>query len=121
MDKKSKILFWVFGILLAVSVCATFYRYVIKKDYIIMAHVKCDPQVESCFYTPCEGADCPAQIDYYKIINKKAFNIALCDPNVEGCNPLVCKDGEKDCTIISCSTSTISNGEECSTSSGGSI
>ena len=114
MDKKSKILFWIFGILIVISIGVTFYKYVIKKDYLVFAQIKCDPQTESCFYAPCEGTDCPAQIDYYKKIEKKAFNIEVCDPAVEGCNPLVCKDGEKDCTIISCSTSTLSEGEECS-------
>jgi len=117
MDKKSKVLFWIFGILLVASIGITFYKYIVKKDYIIMAHISCDPQTESCFYASCEGADCPAQIDYYKIINKKAYNIELCDPAVEDCNPLVCKEGEKDCEIISCSADTLSEGEECSTSS----
>ncbi|MGB8815736.1 MAG: hypothetical protein WCC74_00650 [Minisyncoccia bacterium] len=114
MDKKSKVLFWIFGILLATSVGMTFYKYVIKKDYMVLAYVSCDSQTESCFYVPCEGIDCTAEIDYYKIINKKAYNIELCDPEVEGCNPLVCKEGEKDCEIIFCSADTLSEGEECS-------
>jgi len=114
MDKKSKVLFWVFGVLLVISIGVTFYKYVIKKDYIIMAYIGCDPQIERCFFVPCEGEDCPAEIDYYKIINKKAFNIELCDPETTGCNPPVCKDGEKDCEIILCSEDTVSEGEKCS-------
>jgi hypothetical protein len=117
MDKKSKVLFWIFGILLVASIGITFYKYIVKKDYIIMAHVSCDPQTESCFYVPCEGIDCTTEIEYYKIINKKAYNIELCDSTVEDCKPLVCNNGEKDCEIISCSVDTISEGEECSTSS----
>ena len=115
MDKKSKILFWVFGILLIASIGITFYKYIVKKDYIIMTQISCDPQIESCFYVPCEGADCPAEIDYYKIINKKAFNIEICDSEALDCNPLVCQDAEKYCEIISCSSEVLSEGEECST------
>ncbi len=118
MDKKSKILLWIFAGALIISVGVTYYRYVVKRDYIIFAHTECDPKTESCFYTPCEdGAenDCGAEIEYYKKINKKAFNIELCDIEQPDCKPLVCKDGEKDCEIISCSDATLGEGESCST------
>ena len=118
MDKKSKILMWVFVVALIISVGATYYRYVVKRDYIIFAHVECDPKVESCFYIPCEEGDIecvPADIEYYKKINKKAFNIKLCDSENPDCKPLVCQPNEADCEIISCSADNVEEGEECST------
>ncbi len=117
MDKKSKILICVFVIALILSVGATYYRYVIKRDYIIFAHAPCDPKTESCFYVPCEEGDTeciPADIEYYKKINKKAFNIELCDSESPDCKPLVCKDGEKDCKIASCTEENVEEGESCS-------
>jgi hypothetical protein len=116
MDKKSKILVWVFVIALIISVGATYYRYVVNRDYIIFAHVECDPKIESCFYTPCEGIDCPAEIEYYKKINKKAFNIELCDSENPECQPLVCQPNEKDCEITNCTADNVEEGEVCSVS-----
>jgi hypothetical protein len=116
MDKKSKILVWIFVIALIISVGATYYRYIIKNDYIIYAHAPCDPKIESCFYVSCERMDCPAEadIEYYKKINKKAFNIEICDSENPDCKPLVCKENEADCEITNCSEENIEGDEACS-------
>jgi hypothetical protein len=116
MDKKSKILMWIFVGALIISVGVTYYRYVVKRDYIIFAHAPCDPKTESCFYAPCEGIDCPAEadIEYYKKINKKAFNIELCDSENPECKPLVCQPNEKDCEITNCTEDNVEEGEACS-------
>lgn len=120
MDKKSKILMWIFVGALIISVGVTYYRYVVKRDYIIFAHAPCDQTIESCFYTPCEEGDTecvPADVEYYKKINKKAFNIELCDSENPECQPLVCQPNEKDCEITSCSEDNIEEGEACSVAS----
>jgi hypothetical protein len=117
MDKKSKILITLFLLLLIVVVGFTLYKYGVKKDYLIYGSSPCDPQVESCFYYPCEEGDdsCnPDEIEYYKKVEKKAFNIERCDPAVEGCNPLFCAENEDNCVVILCSENTIDDGETCS-------
>jgi len=114
MDKKSKILMWVFIIALIISVGVTYYRYVIQRDYLIFAHAPCDPKTESCFYYECEEDDLECEIEYYKKIEKKAFNIELCDSEDPECQPLVCKEGEADCEITSCSEENLEEGELCS-------
>lgn len=117
MDRKTKILFIVLILLLIVSIGITFYRYMIKKNYLIFAHVECNPQNESCFYVPCQEGDntCSSTtIEYYKKITKKAFNIEMCNTKDEGCNPLDCKNGEKDCKIINCTNDNVDEGEVCS-------
>ena len=117
MDKKTKILFTVFALLLIASIGVTFYKYMIKKDYLIFAHVECNPQEESCFYIPCEEGDSecdPTAIEYYKKITKKAFNVQICNTEDENCNPLFCSAGEKDCKITSCTPDNVEEGEACS-------
>jgi hypothetical protein len=116
MDKKSKILIWVFVIALIISVGATYYRYVVKRDYIIFAHAPCDPKIESCFYYECEEGDAECEIEYYKKIEKKAFNIELCDSENPDCQPLVCEPNEADCEITSCTEENVEDGELCSVS-----
>ncbi len=118
MDRKSKILLTVFLLLLIGTIAVTVYKYGIKKDYLIAGQAPCDIQTEACFYFPCEEGDATcdlAEIEYYKKVEKKAYNITLCDPAVEGCNPLVCTEGENDCTVTYCSSDTLDEGEECST------
>lgn len=112
MDKKSKILIIAVLILIAGSVAVTYWRIMIKKDYIISAQTDCDPLSEKCFVWNCdpnsqvEGEACTGDAEndtwYYKIIKRKAANIPLCDPNDENCTALTCPEGEKDCEEIFC-------------------
>jgi hypothetical protein len=116
MDRKSKILIVIFVLLLIGSVGLTLYKYW-AKDYQIYGFAPCDPQTESCFYYPCEEGDdsCnPDEIEYYKKVEKTASNTELCDPNNEGCNPLVCGENENDCYITLCSEDALEEGEACS-------
>lgn len=109
-NKKSagKILLVVFVLLIIGSVAITFYRIMIKRDYIVSAEADCDPAAEKCFVYVCdpESEECTGNPEedtsYYKLIKKKASNIPLCDPNQEGCQALQCGEGEKDCEEILC-------------------
>lgn len=111
MDKKSKILILVFVLLILGSIGATYYRIFIKKDYVISSEIDCDPTVENCYLWECDPAvdgegvctgDPDDDIWYYKILNRKAYNIPLCDPNDEECEALTCPEGEVGCEILNC-------------------
>lgn len=121
MDKKSKIFFIVFFLLITGSVAATYYRYIVERDYIIQAEADCDPYTEACFVYVCDpeaGEECtgdPAEdTSYYKLIERNAKNIPLCDPNDETCDVLTCPEGEEDCAITLCDPVTAEEGMECS-------
>ena len=113
MDRKTKI-FWLIVIaLIFLSIGATFYRYVIKKDYIIEAKVDCDPYREPCFVWNCdplseeeEGERCTGDeeddIWYYKIIKKNAGRISFCAEGDEECEPFFCGENEPDCEFVFC-------------------
>jgi len=112
MDKKSKIFFIIFGLLIAGSVAVTYWRIMIKKDYIIEAQADCDPTVEQCFVWECdpesdvEGEKCTGNADediwYYEIVRRNASRIPLCDPADENCEALVCGENELECEYIFC-------------------
>lgn len=112
MDKKSKIFFLVFSFLLIGSVLATYYRYIIVKDYVIEAQVSCDPMVEKCFILVCDsesGEECTGNSEedtsYYKLLHRNAKNIPLCDPQESDCLVSVCQAGEEDCRVVFCDAS----------------
>ncbi|MBU4216380.1 hypothetical protein L6270_01530 [Candidatus Parcubacteria bacterium] len=112
MDKKSKIFFIIFGLLIVGSVAVTYWRIMIKKDYIIEAQTDCDPTTEQCFVWECdpesmeEGEACTGDADadiwYYKIVKRNASRIPLCDPADEDCDALVCGESEPECEEILC-------------------
>jgi hypothetical protein len=124
LDRKSKILFIVIGLLIAGSVTVTFWRYMVKHDYTIESQIDCDPETENCFIWKCDpdslekGEQCTGVPDndiwYYKIFRRNAKNIPLCDPNDENCDALTCPDGEKECKEILCNSENVGKDEECS-------
>lgn len=119
MDTKTKIFWWTMGVLILASFGATFYRYMIKKDYIVQAQVDCDPYSEACFVWNCdpgsdeEGEVCTGDPEedtwYFKVINKNASYISSCDASDENCEVLVCAQNEPDCEFVFC---TLENMEE---------
>lgn len=132
MDKKSKIFFLVFFLLIALAVGATYWRIMVKKDYIVTAQTDCDPYTEKCFIWECdpeskiEGEACTGDAEkdtwYYQIAERNAANVPLCDPNDETCDPWTCGDppageagGELECSTTFCDEATkIDQGVECS-------
>ena len=114
MDKKSKVLLWVIVVAILISIGITFYKYIIQKDYIVTARVDCNPNTEDCFYLPCGESECSTEeISYFKLVEKKAYNVDLCDSSNSECKPFLCKE-EADCRVIYCSIENVNSGEKCS-------
>ncbi len=119
MDKKSKIFFLVFFLLIAIVTVITYMKYFVAKDYYITAQADCDPATEVCFAHTCDpeiDGECPEdeadRVSYYKLVNKRANLIPLCDPNEEDCNALECLEG-MDCQVTYCDEDNVPEGEEC--------
>lgn len=121
---RSKILFIVFGLAVILSGSASFYRYIVARDYIIEAQVDCDPATEACFVTECDPESTDAETmctgaptedtSFYKIIRKNAMNIPACDSSQEECAPLACAEDERDCEYTFCEEGN-ADGVRCST------
>ena len=120
MDRKSKIFFSIFFVAVFVVTAMAFYKFYILKDYYIKAEASCDPATEKCFIYECDPADdaeCPENVEerisYYKMIEKRASALPLCDPNSSDCPPIVCRAGE-DCRETLCDGEAEAAGEQCS-------
>ncbi|NTW13595.1 MAG: hypothetical protein HGA31_01000 [Candidatus Moranbacteria bacterium] len=119
MDYKSKVLFWLFFLLMAGAVTVTYLRYYVALDYDISAQADCDPASEKCFVHTCSldvDGECPADesqaVTYYKNVRKRANIISLCDPNDPRCRALDCVMG-MDCEVTYCDDSIVSEGDTC--------
>ncbi len=127
-DKKSsagnRIFYIVLTLLILGSVGVTFVKIVILKDYQVIAETSCDPQIEKCFVYVCDPASdssCSVveseRTSYYKMVSKKAANIAICEATVEklGCDgELSCIENEKSCSYTFCDPNNLIEGESCS-------
>jgi hypothetical protein len=125
MDKKSKILIIAFLVLILISIGVTYWRIMVKRNYVISSQIDCDPAAEKCFIWKCdpqsdvEGEACTgdpeADIWYYKIAKRNAAKIPQCDPETdETCDPWTCAEGERDCEQILCDEVTVEEqGVEC--------
>lgn len=115
MDKKSKILFSLFGILIVLSVSASYYRFMVLHDYIIEAQVDCNPSSESCFVWECDPSiegECTGNPDkdtwYFKIAHRNAKNITACEEGDELCAPFSCPlEGEEECDEVLCNADSL--------------
>ena len=122
MDKKSKIFFLVMGVLILGSVAVSYYKYMVKRDYIVHAQADCDPYTEKCFVHVCDpdpdvDGECtgdPAEDTWYtKNINRIAYNIPNCDPKDESCTALVCGENELGCSYEFCDETNVPEGDTC--------
>lgn len=115
MHIHSKILTYTLMILLLLSAGASYYRFMVIHDYVIVAEVDCDPTSESCFVWQCDPAvegectgDPEADTWYYKIATRNAQHIPECDPEDEMCELFACEPNvEADCAITLCTEATL--------------
>lgn len=129
MDKKSspeanqplaeKIFFIIFFSIAFVVISIAFYKFYILKDYYIKSEADCDPEIEKCFVYECDPAvdtECPENADerlsYYKLIEKKASALPLCDSSSPDCPPIACQEGE-DCKELLCDEAAKTQDEKC--------
>lgn len=122
---KNKIFWFVFALLLILSVVFTYLRIYVWMDYQIVAQTSCDPQTEqTCFVSETEVAtttdsgiiSTSTETTYYKLINKKAKTIFVCEQSTDknGCGEeLTCTEGEKSCTYEYCTEENVPEGESC--------
>lgn len=110
MDKKSIYLICGLILVLTASVYWGYRVFFIERDFIVESITTCDPKTESCFMS-CDVGECDTE--YYKKITKKAYTIPVCNEAIETCEPLICENGEPDCTIEYCSLDTAQEGEVC--------
>lgn len=109
MNKGNKILLILVILFVIYAIVAAYYRFFVSRDYQIMAEISCDPETESCF----SYEDEETELYYYKLINKSAANVPVCNPNVDECEELFCEDEEEGCEIIYCDIENLEEDEVC--------
>lgn len=117
MDRKSKVLLYIFLFCLAAISAFLYSRFYVARDYLIRNEVECDPMKEACFVRFCEEGEeeeCTPETEptYYKIYTVEAAELPLCDPHTETCPELICIQVPS-CVEALCDAETLPEGEEC--------
>lgn len=119
MDKKSKIFFAIFFSVAFIIIAISFFKFFALKDYYIKSEVECNPEIEKCFIYECDptvDTECSEnpdeRVSYYKLIEKKAYALPLCDSNSPDCPLITCQAGE-DCKEFLCDEATKTEEEQC--------
>lgn len=107
-DSGTKMLLKFVPVLIIGIIAGTFYRYVVLQDYVVEGFADCSPMEESCFTYYCDptieecSTDPEENVTYYKIVQRIANKIPMCNPADEDCNALECSQGENGCHVIYC-------------------
>ncbi len=84
MGRVNHIPFYIFLVLLLLSLGGSYYRFVIAGDYMVGYEADCDQYTETCFIG-CEDDACTEEY-YYSLIKKYAPNVyAQCGPDITDC------------------------------------
>lgn len=99
--------------LIILAIAASFYRFMILKDYDISYEIECDPYSENCYvFCEEEDTDCTDPY-YYNYVTRHASDIfPLCGNDVTDCEAAnYCTEGESLCYVDYC----LPDSEECDT------
>lgn len=93
-------------LLLILVSAASYYRFMVAHDFLVLHDLECDPVLESCFiYCEAGGYDCE-EPDYYYLVEREAAElIKLCGSELKPseCDAAYeCVLGEEFCETIFC-------------------
>ena len=98
--------------LILLVIAASYYRFIVKGDYVVEYQIDCDPAAASCFV----GLDDATQENYYYAkMHKYGPDLAAqCGKDIADCDAAnACQPGDRDCAVTYCSDATVSGDESC--------
>lgn len=101
---RSHIFLFILLPLVIIVGAVSFYRFIIKHDYVVGYEGVCDPYINKCF-TGCENNEC-AKVYYYSKMKKYAPDLyKQCGENITDCEAAsACLQGDRKCSIVYCDT-----------------
>jgi hypothetical protein len=88
--------------LAVLTISASFYRYVVTKDFLVTYEIDCDPAISIC-YVGCEDDACTEEYYYQEIERYAPTLLGLCGADISECDAAnTCMINEVQCTLASC-------------------
>ena len=100
-------------VLIIVVGTISYYRFMVKHDYLVSYNGACDPSTEKCFMN-CEDDAC-TKIDYYSKVQKYEPDLySECGSDITDCKDAsLCLSDDLNCSITYCDRNVV--GDNCST------
>ena len=82
---------------------ASYYRFIIKHDYVVGYEGVCDPSIEKCFIG-CEDSACIKEYYYTKVKKYEPDLFRECGKDITDCEDAsVCFPNDRTCSVVYCS------------------
>jgi hypothetical protein len=90
------------GLLITLTIAASYMRFVVQHDYLVGYQVSCDPARESCF-VECVDDACEEK-NYYAHLTRSARTLMkLCGEDISNCSAAYeCQSSTSDCAVTYC-------------------
>lgn len=80
----------------------SYYRFMIKQDYLVAYEGTCDPAIETCFIG-CEDDECTAEYYYSQMVKYAPDLYEECGEDINDCESAnVCLSSDRDCSVTYC-------------------
>jgi hypothetical protein len=96
---------------IAVTMAYRYEEYLVKRNFIMVANVPCDPSTEACFALDCDPGDAECEATPYKKAEILASEAPACVEE-HTCESFSC-DGASSCSVTYCAEDTLEDGELC--------
>ena len=106
---QEKILLGALLTLLALTVSASYYRYIVTLDFLVTYEIDCNPTEESCF-VGCEDDECTTEYYFSEIEREAQWLQMMCGENITDCAIMnTCTESENHCVLTTCNAQVTSN------------
>lgn len=111
---KTRDIIAVLLLLCTVVIVARFEEYVVRQNYMVNSYTDCDPTKGACFVADCDPqTDSECDVTPYLKVSLPANKAPHCLFE-NNCEDFVCNQSDG-CITVTCSNSTLGEGEICST------
>jgi hypothetical protein len=110
---REHFLFYTLALFVAMMGISSFYRFMIRHDYLVGYEGLCDPATQTCF-VGCEDDACTADYFYSEMIKYAPDIYTECGVDITDCEDAdTCLPGDRECSITYCNPDV--DGDTCST------
>ena len=89
-------------LLVVITASASFYRFLVINDYLVLYEGICDPFTKKCF-VGCENDECTQEYYYMEVEKYAPDLLAQCGKDITDCEAaIVCLPTERHCSITYC-------------------
>lgn len=99
---RENIFFYILALFIIVISVVSYYRLIIKNDYLVGYEGVCDPAINKCFIG-CEDDTCTEEYYYSKVVKYAPDLFRECGKDITDCETAsVCLSNDRKCSVTYC-------------------